>query len=90
MLKTALASERERTTDLRGAMDDLQVALAVSQDQLDALRQERDLWAERARVLATALAQEASDVPNAASQSNAAGATPAKRFHPSYSTIAAA
>ena len=90
VLKMALASERERTTDLRSAMDDLQVALAVSQDQLDALRQERDLWAERARVLATALAQEASDVPIAASRSNAAGATPVNRSHPSSSNIAAA
>ncbi|GJE13251.1 BLUF domain-containing protein [Methylobacterium longum] len=62
ILKAALTSERQRTTELRGEVDDLQVALASSQDQLDAMREERNLWAERARLLATALSQEASEI----------------------------
>ena len=68
MLKAALTSERQRTTELRGEIDELQVALAASQDQLDAMREERNLWAERARLLATALAQEASDLHGDARQ----------------------
>lgn len=62
VLKAALTSERQRTTELRGEIDNLQVALAASQDQLEAMREERNLWAERARLLAMALSQEASDL----------------------------
>jgi hypothetical protein len=43
----------------------LQVSLAVSRDQRDALRVERDRWAGRARLLAAAMAQEAGDAQTA-------------------------
>ncbi|MGU3465098.1 hypothetical protein ACLBXO_09590 [Methylobacterium sp. C33D] len=66
MLKAALASERQRTTELRTEIDALRVALAASEDRHDALRDERDLWAGRAGLLARALAQEADAVCAAA------------------------
>lgn len=66
VLKAALASERQRTSDLRTEIDALQVALASSEDQLNATRVERDRWAGRAQLLATAMAQEADDVQTAA------------------------
>ena len=66
ILKAALASERQRTSDLRTEIDALQVALASSEDQCDALRIERDRWAGRAQLLATGMAREASDVQNVA------------------------
>ncbi|MGU3556704.1 BLUF domain-containing protein [Methylobacterium radiotolerans] len=66
VLKAALASERQRTTDLRAEIDTLRVALAASEDRLGALRDERDLWAGRAGLLARALAQEADAVCGAA------------------------
>lgn len=69
VLKAALTSERQRTTELRIEIDELQVALAASQGQLDAMRIERNLWAERARLLTTALSQEASDLQRDARQS---------------------
>ena len=69
VLKRALADERQRTGELRTEIDALQIALASSEDQLDALREERDLWAERARLLATAMSQEAGDVRKAAHRS---------------------
>ena len=59
VLKASLASERQRTTALCGEIDALQVALAMERDRHDALRSERDLWAERARLLATALCDDA-------------------------------
>ncbi|MGU3406922.1 BLUF domain-containing protein [Methylobacterium brachiatum] len=65
VLKLALAAERQRTSDLRTEIDGLQVSLAVSRDQRDALRVERDRWAERARLLAAAMAQEAGDAQTA-------------------------
>lgn len=66
VLKAALASERQRTTDLRAEIDALRVALAASEDRLEALRDERDLWAGRAGLLARAMAQEAEGVRAAA------------------------
>ena len=62
VLKAALASERQRTTELRNAMDELQIALASSHDQLQAMRDERNLWAERSRLLAKALGDKAEEV----------------------------
>jgi blue light- and temperature-responsive anti-repressor len=61
VLKAALAVERQRTTELRDEIDDLRVMLAQGQGQLDAMRAERDLWAERARLLAKALCREADE-----------------------------
>lgn len=66
VLKAALASERQRTTDLRAEIDGLRVALAASADRLEVLRDERDLWAGRAGLLARTLAQEADSVRAAA------------------------
>ncbi|MDP4006727.1 BLUF domain-containing protein [Methylobacterium sp. NEAU K] len=66
VLKAALASERQRTTELRAEIDALQVALASGADRLDAMRAERDLWAGRARLLARAMAQEADGLHQAA------------------------
>ena len=59
VLRAALAVERQRTTELRDEIDDLRVMLAQGQGQLDAMRAERDLWAERARLLAQAWCREA-------------------------------
>ncbi|MCJ2117290.1 BLUF domain-containing protein [Methylobacterium sp. J-001] len=66
VLKAALAAERERTTELRNALDGMQIALATSQDRADQLSRERDLWARRAQLLATALGQEATAASAAA------------------------
>ncbi|AIQ92835.1 MULTISPECIES: BLUF domain-containing protein [Methylobacterium] len=66
VLKAALASERQRTTDLRAEIDGLRVALAASADRLEVLRDERDLWAGRAGLLARTLAQAAEGVRAAA------------------------
>lgn len=62
VLRAALASERQLTTELRNTLDDVRIALALSQEQAETLQQERDLWARRAKLLATALGQEASEV----------------------------
>ncbi|WP_018261940.1 BLUF domain-containing protein [Methylobacterium sp. WSM2598] len=62
VLREALAEERARTTSLRGDLDDLRVALALVRDEVKALRRDRDRWAERARLLAAALHQEAEAV----------------------------
>lgn len=62
VLKAALVSERERTSELRTEIDGLQIALASSEVGLEAMRVERDLWAKRARLLADAMAQEADEL----------------------------
>ncbi|AWN40447.1 BLUF domain-containing protein [Methylobacterium durans] len=62
VLKAALASERQCTTELRNEIDELRVALAASHDCLDGIREERGLWVKRARLLAAALCQEAEQV----------------------------
>ncbi|MCJ2069294.1 BLUF domain-containing protein [Methylobacterium sp. J-030] len=62
ILKAALVDERQRTSDLRTEIDALQVALASSEERLDAMRNERDRWAGRAELLAAAMAREAGDV----------------------------
>ncbi len=58
ILKTALAEERERTTSLRRILDEIRIALAEASSEIEVLRRNRDVWAERARALATALVQE--------------------------------
>ena len=75
---------------LRDGMDALQIALAEMQDQLDAVRRERDLWADRARLLATALAQEARGVAGGAARSDPVSVPPTERSHPPTSAAAAA
>ena len=74
VLKTALASERQRTSELRTEIDGLQVALALHQDQVKALQAERDRWAERARLLAAAMVQEAGDSLKSSNSLGHAGA----------------
>ena len=58
ILKVALAEERERTTSLRRSLDETRIALAAISDEIEILRRHRDVWAERAKALATALVQE--------------------------------
>ncbi len=58
ILKTALAEERERTTSLRRILDEIRIALAEASSEIEVLRRHRDIWAERARALATVLVQE--------------------------------
>ncbi len=58
ILKAALAEERERTTILRGSLDETRIALATASDEVEVLRRHRDIWAERAKALALALVQD--------------------------------
>ena len=58
ILKAALAEERERTTSLRGSLDETRIALETASDEIEMLRRHRDVWAERAKALASALIQE--------------------------------
>ena len=62
VLQAALAQERQLTTDLRNELDEVRIALALQQEQSDALQQERDLWAQRAELLASVMSQEAREV----------------------------
>ncbi|MGY2052022.1 BLUF domain-containing protein [Methylobacterium sp. JK268] len=59
VLRAALAEERGRTTQLREEVDGLRIALALARDEAEVLARERGAWAERARLLAAALHQEA-------------------------------
>ena len=58
VLKASLADERQRTTGLRAEVDELRLALAMNEDALHDLRQDRDGWAERARLLALAVGEQ--------------------------------
>ena len=58
ILKAALSEERERTTSLRRSLDDARMALAAASQEIEMVRRHRDVWAERAKALATALVQE--------------------------------
>ena len=58
ILKAALAEERERTTSLRRNLDEIRIAMAAISDEVETLRRSRNVWAERAKALATALVQE--------------------------------
>ena len=62
VLRAALAQERQLTTDLRNDLDELRITLALEQERSEAIHQERDLWAKRAQLLATAMSQEAGTV----------------------------
>lgn len=68
VFKAALADERQRTTDLRTDLDDLRVALAASHERAERLIKERDLWAKRARLMASALSHEAEGVGTGADE----------------------
>ncbi|MCJ2075545.1 BLUF domain-containing protein [Methylobacterium sp. E-016] len=68
LLRDTLAEERQRTTDLRNDLDLLRIALALEQQLSDEVRRERDLWAWRAQLLATALGQEADELGDHADQ----------------------
>ncbi|MCJ2079705.1 BLUF domain-containing protein [Methylobacterium sp. J-090] len=63
VLRKALAQERQLTTDLRNELDHLRIALALQREQSEKIHRERDLWAKRAQLLASAMTQEASAVP---------------------------
>ncbi len=66
ILKAALADERGRTSALRAEIDGLRIALDEAEGGLDGLRAERDLWAERARLLAVALCDDPAEIRRAA------------------------
>ena len=68
VLKAALMEERQRTNDLRSEIDTLRIAMAACEDRLELMREERDLWASRAALLAAAMSQEAGAVRHAASR----------------------
>ena len=59
IFRAALADERLRTTELRNELDGARVLLAESEARLAVVAGERDLWARRARLLATALCADA-------------------------------
>lgn len=59
VFRVALASERELTMQLRTALDERDAETAMLRDQLETLRAERNLWAERFRQLAATLCEEA-------------------------------
>ena len=58
LLRAALAEERVRTTDLRRDFDEARIALALANEQVATLRRQRDVWASRAKMLASALCQD--------------------------------
>ena len=62
VLRLALADERQRTTELRNQIDEAQIALAKAQSEVKQMREQRDLWAERARLLATVIGEEAAEI----------------------------
>ncbi len=68
VLKASLRAERLAAVELRGAIDDLRVALARQAEQLRAATRERDAWAERARVLAMTLCEAAEAVTSGTSK----------------------
>lgn len=55
ILRQALMNERQRTSDLRGELDDLQALLLTAHQRIARLEVERNLWAERVRLAALAL-----------------------------------
>ena len=79
VLKAALAGERQRTSELRTEIDALQVALALHQGKVEALQVERDRWAERARLLAAAMVQEAGDTQKPSHLTACSGVQSAKQ-----------
>ncbi len=72
ILKAALADERGRTSALRSEIDELRIALDAAEGRLDDLRAERDLWTERARLLAVALCDDPKEIRRAAREVSAA------------------
>ena len=58
VLRAALDAERARTTALRRDLDEARIALAVASDRGEAQARRAEIWAERARALATALCRE--------------------------------
>ena len=75
VLRDALAQERQRTTVLRNDLDVLRIALALEQKQSEEVCREREMWARRAQLLATALGQEAGAASGPASSSAQAAET---------------
>lgn len=73
VLRSALAEERQRRTDLRNELDAARIALALQQEQSRTMRQERDLWAKRSQLLAAVMSQEAGRVAEETSSRDAPG-----------------
>ncbi|CAO4149431.1 BLUF domain-containing protein [Methylorubrum aminovorans] len=82
VLKEALSSERQLTMELRNKLDDARISLAQSQEHLTRLQQERDLWAHRAHLLATALGQEAAAVAESSAHQPLSFAGSDQQCHP--------
>ena len=79
VLRAALAEERERTTTLRRSLDEIRIALSMAQDETEALRRHRTVWAERARALAAVLCQEPDAADRGAAHEERDGARTALR-----------
>lgn len=62
VFRAALADERKRTTELRHALDEMQVALAQGREHAERMTAERNLWASRAQLLSSALEHQARQV----------------------------
>ena len=58
VLRAALDEERQRTTELRRALDEARIALTAATREIEVLRQHGTVWASRAKALASALCQE--------------------------------
>ena len=58
IVKAALKSERQQTAELRAQIEEMQATLVAHRNWAEALHQDRDRWAERARLLALPLFQE--------------------------------
>lgn len=58
IVKAALKSERQQVAELRAQVEEMQAALVANRNWAEALRGDRDRWAERARLLALPLFQE--------------------------------
>jgi hypothetical protein len=61
VMQAALTEERQRTTDLRNQVDELRTALAETISEASSIRADRDRWVQRARALATMIADEANE-----------------------------
>lgn len=82
ILKAALKSERQQVAELRSEIEELQAALVARRNWAEALRADRDRWAERARLLALPLFQDRGDgIGDEGEQDHAAEARGQARAH---------
>ena len=67
VLRASLRSERLTSIELRDVIDELRIALAHQAERIREVSRERDAWAERVRILATALCEEVETVTSKSS-----------------------